>query len=137
MVTAGIENQPSGCEAAELKLEDVKNLIRAEVLNGDDLSPAVTEVGAADLMSDVLALSKPGMLLLTGLVNAQVIRTAVVVDLCGVVFVRGKRPGNAVLTLARELHVPVLSTPLTMFEAAGLLYMAMRRGASQNVDVIH
>jgi hypothetical protein len=65
------------------------------------------------------------MILLTGLVNAQVIRTAVVVDLCGVVFVRGKKPGNSVLSLARELKVPVLGTPLTMFEAAGLLYAAM------------
>jgi predicted transcriptional regulator len=108
-----------------LNLAEIRELIQAEVFCGDDLSMAVTEVGAADLMSDVLALSKPGMLLLTGLVNAQVIRTAVVVDLCGVVFVRGKKPGNSVLALARELKVPVLGTPLTMFEAAGLLYAAM------------
>ena len=108
-----------------MNLAEIRDLIRAEVFCGDDLSTDVTEVGAADLMSDVLALSKPGMLLLTGLVNAQVIRTAVVVDLCGVVFVRGKKPGNSVLSLARELNVPVLGTPLTMFEAAGLLYAAM------------
>jgi hypothetical protein len=112
-------------KAADLNLETVKDLIHAEVLCGEDLTPVVSEVGAADLMSDVLALSKPGMLLLTGLVSTQVIRTAVVVDLCGVVFVRGKKPGHAVLELARELGVPVLGTPLTMFETAGLLYAAM------------
>jgi hypothetical protein len=108
-----------------LNLADVRDLIRAETYCGDDLSTVVTEVGASDLMSDVLALSKPGMLLLTGLVNAQVIRTAMVVDLCGVVFVRGKKPGDSVIALARELQVPVLGTPLTMFEAAGLLYAAL------------
>lgn len=99
-------------------------MLQAEVFCGDDLTVKIGQVGAADLLSDVLALSKPGMLLLTGLVSTQVIRTAVVVDLCGVVFVRGKNPGEAVLALARESGIPVLGTALTMFEAAGLLYVA-------------
>ena len=105
-------------------LADVRDLLGALVLHGDDLSIKVRAVGAADLMSDVLATSKSGSLLLTGLVSTQVIRTAVVADLCGVVFVRGKKPGDEILSLARELKVPVLSTPLKMFEAAGRLYMA-------------
>ena len=67
-----------------------------------------TAVGAADLLSDVLATSKSGTLLLTGLVNTQVIRTAIVADLCGVVFVRGKKPGEEILSLARESKIPVL-----------------------------
>jgi len=105
-----------------MTLAQIRDLISAEVLCGTDLSIKVAEVGAADMMSDVLALSKPGMLLLTGLVNTQVIRTAVVADLCGVVFVRGKKPGGEILKLAREAHLPVLSTSLTMFETAGRLY---------------
>jgi predicted transcriptional regulator len=105
-----------------ITLSRVRDLLAADVLSGNDLSAKVEEVGAADLMSDVLALSKPGMLLLTGLVSKQVIRTAVVADLCGVVFVRGKKPNDEILALAQEARIPVLSTTLTMFEAAGKLY---------------
>jgi predicted transcriptional regulator len=108
-----------------LTLAKVRDLLDAEVLNGEDLSIKVEAIGAADLLSDVLATSKPGTLLLTGLISPQVIRTAVVADLCGVVFVRGKKPGDEILSLARESRIPVLGTPLKMFEAAGLLYMAI------------
>jgi predicted transcriptional regulator len=108
-----------------ITLAEVQNLLGAEVLNGDDLSIKVSAIGASDLLSDVLAGSKMGTLLLTGLVSTQVIRTAIVADLCGVVFVRGKKPGEDILSLARESKVPVLSTPLKMFEAAGRLYMAI------------
>ena len=108
-----------------ITLAEVRALLGAEVLNGDDLSIRIEAVGAADLLSDVLALSKTGTLLLTGLISPQVIRTAVVADLCGVVFVRGKKPGAEILSLARELKIPVLATPLKMFEAAGRLYRAI------------
>ena len=77
-----------------LTLADIRDLLGADVLSGDDLSIRVSAVGAADLLSDVLMTSKPGTLLLTGLVSAQVIRTAVIADLSGVVFVRGKKPGT-------------------------------------------
>jgi predicted transcriptional regulator len=108
-----------------ITLAEVRDLLGAEVLNGGDLSIKVEGVGAADLLSDVLALSKPGMLLLTGLVSTQVIRTAIVADLCGVVFVRGKKPGDEILSLAIEAKIPVLGTPLRMFDAAGRLYGAI------------
>jgi predicted transcriptional regulator len=117
--------RPILSEPTTLTLAGIRDLLRAEVFNGDDLSVRVEQVGAADLMSDVLALSKPGMLLLTGLTSTQVIRTAIVVDLSGVVFVRGKKPGEAVIALAREAGIPVLGTSLTMFEAAGVLYGAL------------
>ncbi len=108
-----------------ITLADVRDLLGAEVLNGDDLSIRIAAFGAADLLSDVLATSKTGTLLLTGLVSTQVIRTAIVADLCGVVFVRGKKPGEEILFLAKESKIPVLGTPLKMFEAAGRLYMAI------------
>jgi predicted transcriptional regulator len=108
-----------------LTLAGVSKLLEAEVLCGKDLSVTIDNVGAADLMSDVLALSRSGLLLLTGLVNAQVIRTAIIADLIGVVFVRGKKPPESILALARESGIPVLSTSLTMFEAAGKLYLAI------------
>ena len=108
-----------------ITLEEVRKLLEAEVLNGNDLSIKVEAVGAADLLSDVLNTSKTGTLLLTGLVSPQVIRTAIVADLCGVVFVRGKKPGDEILALARESKIPVLGTRLKMFEAAGRLYTAI------------
>jgi predicted transcriptional regulator len=108
-----------------ITLAEVRDLLDAEVLNGDDLSVKVERVGAADLLSDVLATSKPGTLLLTGLVSTQVIRTAIVADLCGVVFVRGKKPGDEILDLAKESKIPVLATKLRLFEASGRLYMAI------------
>jgi predicted transcriptional regulator len=111
--------------AKPITLADIRDLLDAEVLNGEDLSIRVSAVGAADLLSDVLATSKMGTLLLTGLVSTQVIRTAVVADLCGVVFVRGKKPGKEILSLAKESRVPVLGTSLKMFEAAGRIYMAI------------
>ena len=108
-----------------ITLADVQNLLEAQVLNGEDLSIKIARVGAADLLSDVLAMSKTGTLLLTGLISTQVIRTAVVADLCGVVFVRGKKPGDDILALARESKIPILGTQLRMFEAAGRLYKAI------------
>ena len=111
-----------------LTIAAVREILEAQTLCGDDQSLRVQEVGAADLMSDVLALSKSGMLLLTGLTNPQVIRTAVVADLCGVVFVRGRKPSAETLRLAREAKLQILSTALTMFEAAGRLYVALYRG---------
>jgi predicted transcriptional regulator len=105
----------------------VCDVLGAEVLCGDDraLGAEVQGAGAADLMSDVLALSQPGMLLLTGLVSVQVVRTAIVAELCGVVFVRGKVPTDEMIVLAKEARLPLLRTEHTLFEAAGLLYGAL------------
>lgn len=108
-----------------LSLDEVARLLEAVVFCGKDLSIQVHEVAAADMMSDVLALSKPGMLLLTGLISLQVIRTAVVSDLGAIVFVRGKNPGKEILDLAKESGIPVLGTSMTMFQAAGVLYEAI------------
>ncbi len=106
-------------------LAQICELLGAEVFCGEDLSVQVTEVGAADLMSDVLALGKPGMLLLTGLASSQMIRTVAVAGLCAVVLVRGKKPDQSVVSLARERKIPLLGTPLTMFETAGRVYVAI------------
>jgi hypothetical protein len=118
----------SSANLKSITLADVRDLLGAEVFNGDDLSIRVAAVGAADLLSDVLTTSKSGTLLLTGLVSAQVIRTAIIADLSGVVFVRGKRPSPDILALARESKIPVLGTTLKMFDAAGRLYTAITEG---------
>ncbi|MDW7656572.1 MAG: hypothetical protein SCM11_05280 [Bacillota bacterium] len=77
----------------------------------------------ADLMSDVMAFAcTSNELLLTGLVNPQSIRTAEMMDIKVVVFVRGKQPGEAILDLARQKNICVLTTQYPMFSACGLLY---------------
>ena len=81
-------------------------------------------VFASDMMSDVLAYVQEDTLLLTGLVNSQSIRTAEMLDLPCVVFVRGKNPHRDAIERARELGMPALSTQYTMYESCGRLYAA-------------
>lgn len=115
-----------------MTLEEVAMLLDAEVLTpGADLSKI--EVACAcgcDLMSDVLAFTKEKTLLLTGLTTPQVIRTAEVSDLVGIVFVRGKRPSSEVIAMAEEKGIPLLLTRYPLYETCGLLYS---RGVSGTV----
>ena len=90
-----------------MKLQEVKEVLNAEVLTGNGLlSTEATMACGADLMSDVLAYAKPGALLLTGLTNPQVVRTAEMADLVAICFVRGKRPDEDSLRLARQPASP-------------------------------
>jgi len=109
-----------------LTLGAVCPLLDAESLVTGDPQTRVRAIGAADLMSDVLALGRPGMLLLTGLATAQAVRTAAVADLVGVVFVRDKPVSDDVLALARPSGVPVMRPRLTMFEASGRQYSRVK-----------
>ena len=77
---------------------------------------------AADLMSEVLAFSGHGPLLVTGLTNLQSAHTAEVIDAQAILYVNGKRPDAQVLALARARGLPLLSTTLTMYEACGRLH---------------
>ena len=81
-------------------------------------------VCAGDLMSDILVFSQPHALLLTGLVNIQVIRTAEMLDIAAVVFIRGKKPTEEMLALAKEKGIPLLTTQKTLYLSCGLLYEA-------------
>ncbi len=79
---------------------------------------------AADLMSEVLAFCGHGPLLVTGLTNLQSVHTAEVVDAQAVLYVNGKKPDAQVVAVARARGLPLLSTPLTMYEACGRLHRA-------------
>jgi predicted transcriptional regulator len=104
-------------------LRDVKDILDAEVVIGEDQLDRKIEAGAsADLMSDVLAFAKSGALLLTGLTNPQVVRTSDILDIAAIVIVRGKRPPVETIRLAEELHIPVLLTQYILYEAVGRLY---------------
>ncbi len=107
-----------------MNLRDVALNIKAEVLSGDDLLDTLEIECAygADLMSDVLAFARPGSLLLTGLTNIQIVRTAQMLDLPAVVFVRGKKPQEAAVKLASQIQMPILLCQLSMFESCGILF---------------
>lgn len=108
-----------------MTLRDVAKMLKAEVMCGDTLlDTVIRHAFGADLMSDVLTARGDDTILLTGLNNVQVLRTAEMVDIKGVVLVRGKRPGEDFLRLANELNMPVLLTSYTLFETCGLLYQA-------------
>jgi len=106
-----------------MKLREVKEILDAEVVVGHEQLDMEVEKGAcADLMSDLLVYCKTGSLLLTGLANHQVVRTAEVLDAAAVVIVRGKQPFPETIKLAEELHIPILTTKYILFETVGRLY---------------
>ncbi len=116
-------------------LREVQKILDAEVLvDAGKLDMEVNTAFAADLMSDVLAFADAGCLLLTGLTNPQVIRTADVLDIAAIILVRGKKPPPETLRQAEEKHIPVLSTKFILFESAGRLYGRGIVGSKQKVD---
>jgi len=107
-----------------MRLREVAEILKAEVLCGEkNIDNIEVKNGyAADLMSDVLAFASPSVLLITGLTNVQIFRTAQMLDIPSIVFVRGKMPQDDLLTLARETDMPILFTKDSMFAACGKLY---------------
>ena len=114
-----------------MKVKQVKEILNAEVICRDDLlEAAVNTACGSDMMSDVLAFVKEQAVLLTGLVNPQVVRTAEMMDMHCIVFVRGKRPDLAMIELAEERDMVMLCTKMEMFTACGKLYSQGLRGGS-------
>ncbi len=106
-----------------MKISDIASLLDAEVLCcKDGVSHEVHSACGSDMMSDVLAYVKDQAVLITGLVNPQVIRTAEMMDMRCIVFVRNKKPSDEMLSLAEEAGIVILATSKRMFEACGLLY---------------
>ncbi|MGD0278333.1 MAG: DRTGG domain-containing protein [Smithella sp.] len=106
-----------------MKLREVKEILDAVVIVGKEkLDMEVSTAFGADLMSDVMAFAKPGSLLLTGLTNVQVIKTAAARHIAAIVIVRGKEPSTEAIDMAKELQIPILATEYILFETAGLLY---------------
>jgi predicted transcriptional regulator len=106
-----------------MKLQEVQKTLEAEIITGGELlDKEIKMTGGSDLMSDVLAFSKPGGLLLTGLTNPQVVRTAEMAELEAICFVRGKIPEKETIDLARNKKIPLLRTHLSLFASCGRLF---------------
>lgn len=94
----------------------------------------VASACGADLMSDVMAFVKDRVLLLTGLVNPQVIRTAELLDIHCIVFVRGKVPNREMIEMAEQSDIILAGTKLSMFLSCGKLYEAgLKTGGNRRI----
>ena len=114
-----------------MKIKDIIEILDAEIMCRDDLLEQELHTACgSDMMSDVLAVVKEQAVLLTGLVNPQVVRTAEMMDMHCIVFVRGKRPRLDMIELAEDRDMVMLCTGLEMFTACGKLYEAGLRGGS-------
>ena len=106
-----------------MKIKTIVELLDAKVLCGEDkLDGTVHSACGCDMMSDVLAFVKEQAVLITGLCNPQVVRTAVMMDMRCIVFVRGKIPPQEVISLANDLGLVLLATSERMYVACGKLY---------------
>ncbi len=106
-----------------MTLREIRDLLDCEIICGDDqLDAEVSTCFAADLMSDVLAFSRSGALLVTGLASIQSVHTADVADMRAILYIHDKRPADAVADVARQKQLPLLTTRRFMFETCGVLF---------------
>lgn len=110
-------------------LGEVCKILEAELIgDAQSINKEVNMVCGSDLMSDVLSFPAADSLLLTGLTNPQVIRTAEMVDILAICFIRNKRPQPETVKLAEDEQIPLLATRFSMFECCGRLYEQGLRG---------
>ncbi len=104
-------------------LKNVIELLEAEVITGNpDQIKECKNAYASDLMSNVLAFSKTGSLLLTSLSNIQVVRTAIVTELSAVCFVNKSVPEVETIKFAEKNDIILIKTDYFLFDACGILY---------------
>ena len=121
-----------------MKLSEIIQHAKGEVLNSSVFDDYEIVGGCgADLMSDVLTGVKPGAVLLTGLCNLQVIRTAEMADVYAVIFLRGKQPTPEMIELATQKSIPIISSDMGMFQLCGRLYKAGLHSLESNWKGLH
>jgi len=118
-----------------MKVAEAITLLEGQYFCGENSAELeIASACGADLMSDVMAFVKDRVLLLTGLVNPQVIRTAELLDIHAIIFVRGKAPGRDMIEMAEEADIILAGTKLPMFLACGKLYEAgLRTGGTRAI----
>ena len=108
-----------------MKISELQELLDAKVLAcAENMDKEVYSAFGCDLMSDVLACVTDQAVLLTGLVNPQVIRTALMMDMVCIIFVRSKMPTEEMIELARDHGLVLITTEKRMYDACGILYTA-------------
>ena len=104
-------------------VRDIIDILDGEIIYEGNLDQEIKTACGSDMMSDVLAFVKDQSVLLTGLVNPQVVRTAEMMDMACIVFVRGKMPDNSIISLAEQRDITLIKTKYRMFTACGKLYV--------------
>lgn len=114
-----------------MNVGEVREVLGARFISGEEFADKEVHTACgSDMMSDVLAFVKDRSVLLTGLCNPQVIRTAEMMDIVCIVFVRGKKPDENMIEMANERGIPLLETGHRMFSACGMLYSAGLSGGA-------
>jgi predicted transcriptional regulator len=108
-----------------MNIQELTQIVEGNLItNTVDLRRKAKGAFAADLMSDVLASIQPDAVLITGLCNPQVVRTAHMSDVAAIILVRGKNAPEETIALANEEEIPIISTPFGMYEACVRLHQA-------------
>ncbi len=108
-----------------MKISEIAQVVDGSIIcTAEKANEEVKSAFASDMMSDVLAFVADQGLLLTGLTNPQVVRTAVMMDIDCIVIVRGKKPDKVIIDIARENDIVLITTALGMFESSGRLFAA-------------
>lgn len=119
-----------------MKISKIKSLLGAELICGEEhLDCDVNSACCSDMMSDVLAYVKDQAVLITGLINPQVIRTANMMDMLCVVFVRSKTPTEEMVSLAKECGLVLMKSDKRAFEASGILWEEGLSGKGEGENV--
>jgi len=112
-----------------MKLCEIISIVEGELVSKKaNLDMEIACACAADLMSDVLAFAEPGAILLTGLCHPQVVCTAEMADIVGIIFLRGKYPSPEAIAMAEDEGIPLVVTSHSTFEMCGRLYQAGLKG---------
>jgi hypothetical protein len=106
-----------------MKIEKIIQLLDAKIVCGENrISDEISNAFSSDLMSDVLTLDAENILLITGLANVQIIRTAEVAEIHYLLIVRNKKVSEDIVELAKTLNMVLIESPYSMFKASGILY---------------
>lgn len=120
----------------QMKIKEILEISEGKLLTSrTDLEMEAKGAFAADLMSDVLASIQPDAVLLTGLCNPQVVRTALIADVKAVIFVRGKDPVVETIELADQENIPLISSPFGLYELSGRLFQAGLATLEKKVEI--
>jgi predicted transcriptional regulator len=112
----------------EMTVLDLSAVLDGELLCcSEKADDEVCDFAASDLLSDILTFEKERYALVTGLTNAQIIRTAEITNACCVVLVRDKQPQQAAVQLAESHGIPLVLSPLSMFEACSRIAAAVSK----------
>lgn len=114
-----------------MTISEIKDILEAEIVVGDELEKVLDSACACDLLSDVLRCTTKDSILLTNLTHQQTVRVADMVDAFAICFMRGKKPQDDTVNLAREKGIVLLSTKLSTYEASGRLYQSGLPGCAE------